>query len=133
MAFLLSYSLSSFAEVRRICKAQYMSIENRHWGKEYTLEVIFLTGQELNKKIGTSKYDFTKNYCQIWFDSDEVAILEIITPLAYLGDEFDREEFRTAFNYNVDLECRQVNSASTRKWRIIAKDYMNFIDPRENN
>lgn len=124
-------SFASIAEVRRICKVQYQTEDG--WSKEYTVEVTFITGRELNAATKSYNYSSYSNYCLIWFDKGQVAILEITDFLSSVGEDFDPEDFRNTFNFRTQIDCKQTNSEEKRKWRIIAKTLLGFIDPRENN
>ena len=131
LAFIFLANMMAFGEVRRICKVKYQTEDG--WSKEYTVQVTFLTGRELNKATKSYDYDSYSNYCLIWFEQGEVAILEIRDYLLSVGEDFDAEDFRNAFRINSELDCKQINSESKRKWRIIGKDWTRFVDPRENN
>ena len=124
-------ALNSYADIKRLCKVQYETEEG--WSKEITIEVQYITGAELNKKTNSYQYSQYSNYCLIWFAQDQVAVLEITTYIVSTGEEFDHEDFVQAFNYTQYLDCKQVNATNKRKWRIKAKDYIDFIDPREKN
>ena len=128
---LVLISVYASADIRRLCKVKYETQDG--WSKEYTVEVQFLTGSELIKKTDSYKYSSFKNYCLIWFDKDEVAILEITTFLLSVGDEFDHEDFLAAFDLKYSIDCKQANDEKGRKWEVKARELLNFIDPRENN
>jgi hypothetical protein len=130
LSLALLFTVPSFAEVRRVCKVKYETEDG--WSKEYTVEVTFITGRELNKATKSYDYDTYSNYCLIWFDKGEVAILEIQDYLISVGEDFDAEDFRKAFRISSELDTKQVNSPSKRKWKVIGKDWTRFIDPREN-
>jgi hypothetical protein len=131
MAAIMLMTLRSLASIQRLCKVQYQTEEG--WSKEYTLSVEFATGKELNKRTNSYDYGFYDNYCLIWFEQGQVAILEIIDYISSVGDEFDHEDFVSAFSFRSEIDCKQTNSGSKRKWRIKAKEYATFIDPKENN
>ncbi len=130
VVFLILIPIKLNAEIRRICKVKYET--EYGWSKEYKVEVTFMTGRELNSATSTFKYNSFSKYCLIWFDKDEVAILEIKAFLSSVGDEFDREAFQNAFSINSEIPCTQINNEANTKWKVIAKEYFNFIDPREN-
>lgn len=101
------------------------------WSKYYTLEVQFVTGKELIKKTDDYKYSMYFNYCLIWFENGGVAVLEI-DDILLVDDEFDRTDFIATFKFRTDLDCKQINGESKRKWEVVvAKDGLNFLDPRE--
>ena len=93
VVFLILIPIKLNAEIRRICKVKYET--EYGWSKEYKVEVTFMTGRELNSATSTFKYNSFSKYCLIWFGKDEVAILEIKAFLSSVGDEFDREAFKT--------------------------------------
>jgi hypothetical protein len=130
MVMFILFSSETFAGIKRICKVKYET--DYGWSKEYKVEVTFMTGKELNKATSSFQYSSFSNYCLIWFDNDEVAILEIKTFLMSVGDEFDRDDFINAFQITSDISCTQVNNESKTKWKIIAKEFISFIDPIEN-
>lgn len=127
---ILITTFSAYANVRRICNVRYKTEEG--WSKYYTLEVQFVTGLELIKMTDDYKYTTYSNYCLIWFENGGVAILEI-DDILLVGDTFDREDFIDAFNYRPELDCKQINGKSKRKWEVVAKDGVNYIDPREKD
>jgi hypothetical protein len=118
------------AEVRRLCKVSYETEDA--WSDEYTVEVTFVTGRELNKAARSFNYSAYSNYCLIWFAQNEVAILEIDAVVFGVGSEFVSGDFRRLFRLSTEIECKQINGSSERQWRIKAKEYLRFIDPREN-
>ena len=118
------------SEVRRICKVAYQTEDG--WSKEYTMEVSFATGKELNDATQSFNYSTYSNYCLIWFDQGEVAILKLDAFLIRSGDKFADEDFRNLFSFRKEIECQQINSESERHWNIKAKDFIQFIDPRDN-
>ena len=96
------------------------------------MEVTFVTGKELTIKLPYSNFSIFSNYCLLWFARNGDAILEIDAWLLRSGDAFTREDFQKLFLYQNEIDCIQVNGESERVWRIKAKDYLDFIDPREN-
>jgi hypothetical protein len=120
---------SSYAETRRLCKVYYET-ENG-WSQGYTMEVSFLTGYELNNATRSYSYSMFSNYCLIWFGKGEVAILKINATLFRSGNEFERDDFLNLFLLQSEIRCVQVNSEDERNWKIKAKEFINFIDPRE--
>jgi hypothetical protein len=79
-------------------------------------EVTFVTGRELNRKTRTFDYDMFSNCALIWFDEDEVAIIKLDTWVFGVGEEFDAEDFRSAFRFAAEVDGEQVNSHSKREW-----------------
>ena len=124
--------IQTFAVVKRICKAKYES--NNGESNEYTMEVTFITGYELNKATKTYDYDSYDKYCLLWFSNGGVAILKI-TEFIYVSNyEFTDNDFRNVFSYRSSIECEQINGSGNEniKWTITAKNFSGFIDPREN-
>lgn len=128
---LLSITFSSYSNIRRICNVQYKTEDG--WSKYYKMEVQFVTGSELNKMTTSYKYSTYLNYCLLWFEKGEVAILEITDYLSDVGEYFERNAFRSAFSFRRQLSCKQVNAEQKREWRIEAKNMIEFIDPIEND
>ena len=113
--------------VSRTCKVSYETRDG--WSEEYKREVEFLTGEELNKATRSFKYDMLSHYALVWFAKDEVAILKL-EELLYVRGEFKNEDFKKLFALQDSTKCSQVNSEEKRVWRIKAKDFLSFIDPR---
>jgi hypothetical protein len=127
-----SFSLNSFAVIRRICKVQYAT--DYGWSQEYTMQVEFMTGVELNRVTHSYSYESYKRYCLLWFSNGGVAINQID---AYFlcGSEFDDEAFRNLFYLRTSVQCTQINSTEEEApaWKITAKIlFGDFIDPKDN-
>lgn len=122
--------MSQFADgsVRRIVEVSYAT--QYGYSDKYRMEVIFLTGRELNKASKTYDYDMFDNYALIWFKEGEVAILKIDDIIIVVGQEFDADDFKRAFQIISEKSATQVNSRYKRKWKIDAKDIIHWIDPR---
>ena len=128
--FVVLISMVQFADasVRRIVKVSY---ETQYgYSDEYKMEVTFLTGQELNKATKTYDFDIFDNYALIWFDEGKVAILKIDDLIIGVGQDFDTDDFKRAFQIISEKSATQVNSQYKRKWKIEAKDIIRWIDPR---
>lgn len=121
---------TSYANVKRICNVRYKTEQG--WSKYYTMEVQFVTGVELIKMTDDYKYSIYFNYCLLWFEEGGVAILEI-DDILLVGDAFDRKDFVEAFQFRTELHCKQINGESKRKWEVVAKEGLNFFDPREKD
>jgi len=122
-------TIGSEAAIRRYCMVKYETEDG--WSKTYTVEVTFMTGFELNNVTHSFNYGTYDKYCLIWWDKGEVAILKIKDYLI-VGSEFTRDDFRNAFSFRSSLNCEQVNDEDATKWQIIGKNYLQFVDPREN-
>jgi hypothetical protein len=128
---LIIFPFTLQAYISRICKVSYETRDG--WSSEYLMEVNFLTGRELNKATKSFDYSSFSNYVLLWFDEGEVAILELDDFLIGVGEEFDNEDFQRLFQFQTTADFKQVNSLYERKWRIRAKDFITFIDPRGEN
>jgi len=117
-------------EVRRICKVSYQT--RFGWSEEVTAEITFVTGQELNKSTRTFDYNPYSNYALIWFEPGRVAILQHDGTVFGVGPEFDNEDFVKMFQFVSTSDFSQLNDdpSASRKWRVKAKDFIKFIDPR---
>jgi hypothetical protein len=119
-----------FASVRRYCKVKYQT--EYGWSKEYTLEVEFATGQELNYRTNSFRYSSWSNYVLIWFQNGGVAIIKLSSYLSVVGGKFEREDFLNTFSFRSEVDGYQINDEDQTRWQIRAREYMSFIDPREN-
>jgi hypothetical protein len=132
LVLMMSFTESSFAVVRRTCKVQYQT--DYGWSQEYTMQVEFMTGSELNKATRSYSYDSYKKYCLLWFSNGGVAINEIKTYFL-CGLEFDDDAFRNLFAFHFSIECEQINSHDDEVpvWKIAGKSFSgDFVDPRDN-
>jgi hypothetical protein len=134
-AFVLAVGLlpgSAGAEVRRICKVSYET--QAGWSQEVAVEVRFATGRELNRATKSSNYKILSRYALIRFVNNEVAILESTGTLLGVDDAFDNDDFVRMFRLLGEQTFRQVNETSggQRLWKIKARDFTKFIDPRAN-
>ena len=130
--FAVLISLTQFADasVKRIVKVSY---ETQYgYSDEYKKEVTFMTGRELNEATKTYDYDMFQNYALIWFDKGQVAILKIDDIIIGVGQEFDADDFKRAFQILSEKSATQVNSETKKKWKIEAKDFIPWVDPRVN-
>nr|WP_309596793.1 hypothetical protein [Moraxella osloensis] len=130
-AYLLLFSFISPANaiVKRIVNVSYE--KDYGYSEEVPVEVTFLTGKELNKATDSYKYSDYDNYGLIWFAKDEVALLKLDSYSSNYGsEELDNEAFKRIFQFSSYETATQVNSTNNRKWRLEAKDYLKWIDPR---
>jgi hypothetical protein len=128
LAFAIVAAAPTYARVDRICKVAYQT--EAGWSDEYKVEVTFVTGRELNKATKSFEYSTFSPYALIWFDQDEVAILEIDSLILGLGSEFDADDFRKLFRLFGSCDAKQVNDRANRVWRITGKTFGRYIDPR---
>jgi hypothetical protein len=126
----LTLPIDTSASIKRMCIVQYQTEDG--WSKEYKMEAEFVTGSELNERTHSYKYKTFKNYCLLWFSDGGVAIEEI-NEYVTTSSEFDHGAFKDLFSYRQYIECSQINSDKDDgpKWKITAKTYGVFIDPRE--
>ena len=130
-AYLLLFSFISPANaiVKRIVNVSYE--KDYGYSEEVPVEVTFLTGKELNRATDSYKYSDYDNYGLIWFAKDEVAILKLNSySVNYGSNGLDNEAFKRIFQFSSYETATQINSNSGRKWRLKAKDYLKWIDPR---
>jgi hypothetical protein len=118
------------AEVRRLVEVTYDRSRSYDRSDPQIMEVTFETGRELNKKTRSFDYQPFSNYALIWFDQDEVAIIEIDSFIVGMGAEFTHETFKNAFRLGLDVDGTQVNSRSPRKWHFVGKKFGKWIDAR---
>ncbi len=120
------------AEIERLCMVSYVSPTGQ--SQEYSKNVIFLTGDELNKKTRTGRYNYWHYFALIWFDENEVAIIEFQWTRVAIGSrEFDSSDFRNMFQGVTQRPGTQANG-NGRDWIIRAKQNhtpFNFLDSRE--
>jgi hypothetical protein len=132
LLFTIVFAHSLHATVRRVCKVQYQT--EYGWSQEYTMQVVFMTGTELNRATRSFSYDAFKKYCLLWFSDGGVAINEI-KDYFLCGYEFDDDAFRSLFAFHFSIQCVQVNSKDDEApvWKIAGKSFSgDFIDPRDN-
>jgi hypothetical protein len=115
--------------VRRRVDVRYER-EDYTKSKPVETEVTFMTGSELNEKTRSFRHKAFSNYALIWFDTDEVAVIELKAFIITSLDGFDADAFRNAFFVGTELKGEQVNSPGPRKWYFQAKRDFNWIDPR---
>lgn len=124
-------ALHADAAVRRLVDVSYY-VQDYSLSEPHVMEVTFATGKELNKSTKSYDYDGWAKYALVWFGESEVAIIELET-FVMIGDgSFDADDFRRAFQFNAELDGKQVNSESPRRWKLSAKRGFKWIDPRIN-
>ena len=127
----LIISLETFSSVKRLCKVKYKTEDG--WSVEKIYEVEFVTGGELNTRIGNNKFKQYQAYCLIWFGPDQVAILKTsgFGTMIY-SEKFSAEDFKSLFMIKREIDCTQENDDNEREWIIIGKELIDFVDPRAN-
>lgn len=122
------FPVNASARVTRFCEVAY---ETRlGWSDDVKTEVTFMTGRELNRATRTYDFEFYSNYALIWFAQGQVAIMRLDNITFGVGSEFDNEDFQRMFRLFGSSEAQQVNGDRPMKWRITAKKFLRFIDPR---
>jgi alpha-glucuronidase len=132
--FLVCISLGTLhAEIERLCMVSYLSSTGQ--SQEYSINVIFITGDELNKKTRTGRYNYWHYYALIWFDENEVAIIDFQWTRVVVGNKgFDLTDFRNMFQGVTQRPGTQANGKVGLGWIIRAKQNyspFSFLDPRE--
>lgn len=96
------------------------------------MEVEFVTGYELNNMTKSFNYTMYNKYALVWFAQGEVAIVKLNT-YVISNNEFDHDAFRNMFLLSDHVDGSQINSKNSedQEWRISAKEYLAWIDPRE--
>jgi hypothetical protein len=148
-----------YSSVSRFCAVSYLT--NEGWSKEFIIEVVFLSGYEINdletgnpahnpympgpdwvklvkffydkQRAEKSVYGLTSDFVCIWFNQEEVAILELPSSGFLRDNDFSSMDFQNYFTYRSSVDASQVNSQHRRKWRIRAKETFppfGFIDKR---
>lgn len=127
---LLLVSISSYSEaaVRRICKVSYETSSG--WSQQFKVEVTFMTGDELNSATRSYQFFSFDNYALIWFDKSQVAILKNTDLMFVSNQKFSADDFKDNFDLFSEKGATQVNSDTKRAWKIEAKDFYSWIDPR---
>jgi len=118
----------AFSATRRICAVSYATQSG--WSDPVKTEVTFMTGQELNKATHTFNFIAFDKFALVWFAQGEVAILKFNDLVFLSGMEFTALDFVNAFQVFSEKTFTQVNTQYSRDWKIEAKEFFNWIDPR---
>lgn len=116
------------AAVRRLVEVRYQRSDGSKSRPEVA-EVTFITGEELNEKTTSFRYRVFSVYGLIWFDNDEVAIIELKNVLPVSG-RLTNDDFKNMFFLGQEIRGRQVNARYERTWYFQAKRFLDWIDPR---
>lgn len=103
-----------FAKCRREAKVKYETTYG--WSKLYSVEVIFLTGLELNRATTSIDYNSFSNYAVIFWAEGEATVIEIDS-LLFCGVEFECDCLE---NQIFDLEGQDQDGD---KWIICIKSF----------
>ncbi len=117
------------AAIRRNCKVSYETEDG--WSSGAIAEVTFCTGWELNNASHSINYQVFEKFALIWFSQREVAILQIDDGYDIItGTDFNGQALWSAFMVWDERTATQVNDNYGRKWKIAAKEYGVWVDPR---
>lgn len=113
--FLISAIPLANATLKETCLVAY---ETRSGFSEWArVNVSFASGRELGEATGKPfSYNMLSNYAMIWFDEDNVAILEIKSPLSFGREKFDREQWNQIFGAFQKVSAVQVNGGRKTRW-----------------
>lgn len=103
-----------YAKYIQTCKVKYK--RNYDWSDYYTVEVIFMSGFELNNATKTFNYSVYSTYAIIFWDNDEASVIEIST-FTGCGTEVTQN---CITNNVVNLEGEDQQG---RRWEICTKSY----------
>lgn len=111
--------------------ARFLTRQSKGWSEQVLTEVVFMGGNELKSKTGSSIYSHPENYLLVWFKEGEVAISKLIGTGGHLIriGSIEKRHIRTMFNTIYDFDAIQVNSNSAVKWNVECKDTW-FYDKR---
>jgi hypothetical protein len=129
---LLIFCCYASAAVRRTCKVSYKTEDG--WSSGVYKEVTFCTGLELNSATHSINFQGFEKYAMVWFSQHQVAIMEIdYGSDIIVGTEFNGYALWSAFTFQDERTATQVNDEDGRKWKIAAKEYGVWVDPRSIN
>ncbi len=121
-------TLEAEGAVRRLVDVRYQRSDGSKSRPEEA-EVTFITGEELNEKTTSFRYRIFSVYGLIWFDNDEVAIIELKSVLP-ASSPLTNDDFKNFFSLGQEVRGRQVNDKYERTWYFQAKRLFQWIDPR---
>lgn len=100
-------------EYKKSVMVSYETAEG--WSKKALVEVTFVNGSELSKQK-IPGVDGTRNYGMIWFEREEMALIELEVPkgILILGNpSFDHADFLCLFIPSGAVSGKQVNGKGT--------------------
>jgi hypothetical protein len=86
------------------------------WSKKYTVDVTFLTGNELNQATKTFDYSTYSVYGVVFWDKGQATIIKISTTL-FCGMETDKSCIQNAVGNIKGID------QDGDEWKICASDY----------
>jgi hypothetical protein len=124
-------SIYGHASITILCDVSY---EKKYgWSSDYRREVTFISGSELNDATSSYNYHSLYDYVLLFFGEGEVAISKLPFRVGGAGfQDFELSHLESYYSFNslYGLECEQVNSQYKRIWKIKAKEFLTWIDPR---
>lgn len=78
MAVFLAFLVMNFtamAKYTQTCKVKYKN--NYNWSEYYTVDVVFMSGSELNRATSTFDYETFSVYAIVFWDDDEASVIKI--------------------------------------------------------
>lgn len=77
LALILLMTASVEAAHRETCKVKYMTRSG--WSQYYTVDVLFMTGRELNEATRSYNYRSYSTYATIFWGNDQATVIELST------------------------------------------------------
>lgn len=75
LLLLVSISITAQAKYIQTCKVKYKT--NYSWSEYYTVEVTFMSGNELNRATKTYDYEGYSTYGIVFWSKEQVSIIKI--------------------------------------------------------
>src|SRR3972149_7314860 len=88
----LSFNLN--AKYTQTCVVRYMTQDG--WSKKYTVDVIFISGSELNEATKSFKYSSFSVYVVIFWSKEQVSVIKLSTFLS-CGATVDKDCITNTF------------------------------------
>jgi hypothetical protein len=114
----LLFAVNSFSQCLLKAEIKYKR-SDLSWSKKYNVEVNFMGGSDLNKATGTSNYYIYGVYAIIFWDDDEVTIIDIAN-----------DNLLSCSASSIDCDCIKGMSwnfngkdQNGTYWEVCAKDY----------
>ena len=116
LIIVLCFSFTGIVNAKYVqtCKVKYQ--KKYGWSDYYTVQVTFMSGNELNKATKTFNYDAFSTYGIIFWDNDEASVIKI-SSFTGCGMEVSQ---RCIENVVLNLEGKDQEK---RNWEICTKRY----------
>lgn len=114
LAILILFSLKVEAKYTKTCIARYKT--QNGWSKNYTVDVTFFTGSELNEAVNTYRFSFYSVYAVIFWDDDKTTVIKISNYLS-CGTVVDKNCITGTFG---DIKGKDQDND---EWKICVSDY----------